>query len=162
MIHYNLLVGALFGVILVVSGPIAEPYFEEQFAEDLKSKAVEAPGDIEPDGTRGKPYMMISEIDRQISAQRWQEYQDGIRYLAIHAVALGILGLSNGKSLSQLIGGVGFTVGTLLFACGTAFGAVFNVPTLAVLAPMGAIFLLIGWLGLIIAAFERRVNIISE
>ncbi|MEW4560888.1 DUF423 domain-containing protein [Bremerella sp. JC770] len=161
-IHYNLLLGAVFGVVLVTSGPIAEPYFVKQFEDDLKSKAVEVPGDMEPDGTRGKPYMMISEIDRQESAQRWQKYQDGIRYLAIHAVALSVLGLSMGKGWPQLIGGIGFSLGTLLFACGTAFGAVLDMPTLAVFAPMGAIFLLVGWLGLLLSAIKIRTTTQSK
>ncbi|MBI1249229.1 DUF423 domain-containing protein [bacterium] len=156
MLSYNVIIGALFGIVLVVSGPLAEPYAIEKFADDLKSKAIEMPGELNPDGTRGRPEIVISEIDRQESAQRWQKYQDGLRYLAIHAVALSVLGLVATRGWGQMLGGIGFSLGTLTYGCGIAFGAVLNVPELAVFAPMGAVCLLFGWVGLMISCFETK------
>ncbi|MEW4451815.1 DUF423 domain-containing protein [Bremerella sp. JC817] len=156
MFQFNLILGAFFGIVLVVGGPIAEPYAAQKFATDLKAKAVDMPGDIGPDGRPGMPVKVISEVDRQESAQRWGKYQDGLRYLAIHAVALTVLGLVSGGRWGQVLGGIGFSLGTLFYGCGIAFSALLNMPTLAVFAPMGAIFLLMGWIGLMLAAFQVR------
>ncbi|MBA2115739.1 DUF423 domain-containing protein [Bremerella alba] len=154
MAKYNLIAGALFGMVLVIGGPIGEPYAKIKFSDALKEKAVMVPGPLQANGTPGQPVMEISNVDRQESAERWQRYQDGLRYIAIHALALAVLGLSATAGWGQIMGGIGFTGGTLLFGCGTAIAALVDAPTFAIFASVGAMFLLLGWLGLLVSAIS--------
>lgn len=162
MIRYNLILGAFFGMVVVIGGPIGEPYAKMKFSDDLKEKAVMVAGPPLADGSPGPAVMEISTVDRQESAQRWESYQDGLRYIAFHALALTVLGLASQGGWGQAIGGIGFAVGTLLFGCGTAVAAVFDAPTFAVFASVGAMFLLAGWIGLFIAAISVRPAVATE
>lgn len=156
MAWYNLIFASLFGLAAVAGGAVGQPLVFAKFSEELKAKAVPTPGRINPDGSQGQETMEISAIDRQESAERWERYQEGVRYTMYHALALGILGAVGGGGRGPTIAGVGFATGTLLYGGGMALGALFNEPLLAVTAPIGGIFLLVGWGGLLVTLIASR------
>lgn len=152
----NLILGCLFGLVAVLGGPVGESYVDAKFQSELREKAKMTPGRINPDGSQEKDSMEISTIDRQESAKRWERYQKGIQSISIYSLALVGLGLLGTSGKGQLIGGIGFGLGTLLYGGGLALGAYFNMPTIGVLAPIGAMILLAGWGGLLLAALQGQ------
>ncbi|RCS46034.1 hypothetical protein DTL42_16225 [Bremerella cremea] len=152
----NLIFGCLFGLGAVLAGPVGESFVQAKFQTELREKAKLTPGRINPDGSQEKDSMEISTIDRQESDQRWARYQKGIQSISIYSLALVGLGLLSTSGKGQLIGGIGFGLGTLLYGGGLALGAYFNMPTIGVLAPIGAMILLAGWGGLLLAALQGR------
>lgn len=126
------------------------------FNAQLMEKAVPTPGPALPDGTPGRTTLEVSPIDRAADAVRWQDYQKGIQSISIYSLALVGLGLLGTPGKGQLLGGIGFGLGTLLYGGGLALGAYFNMPTIGVLAPIGAMILLAGWGGLLLAAIQGQ------
>ena len=149
-----LLCGALFGMVAIVGGPIGEPIVKLELGEQLRAKAKMVPGPTLPSGEPGPSEMEISSIDRQETEQRLENYELGVRYVMYHALALTALGIVGSGGYSQMIGGVGFVLGTILYGGGLAFSAVLDMPTLAVMAPVGAMSLLVGWGGLTLSIFQ--------
>ena len=152
----NLILGCLFGLAAVLGGPVGESYVEAKFQSELREKAKMTPGRINPDGSQEQDSMEISAIDRQESAKRWERYQKGIQSIAIYSLAMVGLGLIRTPGKGQLLGGIGFGLGTLLYGGGLALGAYFNMPTIGVLAPIGAMILLAGWGGLLLAVLQGQ------
>ncbi|QDU77087.1 hypothetical protein Pan97_41480 [Bremerella volcania] len=152
MVNINFILGSLFGMVAVVGGPVAAPWVQGHFDKQLQAKAVYV---SDPHGPEGAKTLEISAIDRQESAQRWQRYQQGVQYCGYYALALIGLGLVGSGGRFQLIGGAGFAVGTLLYAGGLALGALLDMPTLQLAAPIGAMILIIGWGSLLLSAVQR-------
>lgn len=153
MVNVNVILGSLLGMVAVVGGPIGAPWVQGHFDKQLQEKAVYV---SDPHGPEGAKTLEISVIDRQESAQRWQRYQQGVQYCGYYALALVGLGLVGAVGRTQWIGGVGFTLGTILYAGGLALGALLDMPTLQLAGPIGAMILLLGWSGLLVSAVQRR------
>lgn len=158
MSSLNLILGSLFGLLAVLGGPVGESYVDSVFQSQLREKAKMTPGRINPDGSQEKDSMEISVIDRQESAARWARYQKGIQSIAFHSLALLALGLVASRGYGPIIGGIGFGLGTLLYGGGLAGGAYFNMATLNVFSSIGAMLLLAGWGGLLLASIEKRFS----
>ena len=77
------------------------------------------------------------------------------QYQVWHGLGLVALGLCAPSSLMVKIGGVGFLGGQLLF-CGSlyALGITGDVPVNGA-APIGGILLMLGWVGLAVAGWQR-------
>lgn len=159
MANINFILGSVLGMVAVVGGPVGAPWVQGHFDKQLQAKAVYV---SDPHGPEGAQTLEISAIDRQESAQRWQRYQQGVQYCGYYALALIGLGLVASGGRFQLIGGAGFTLGTLLYAGGLTLGALFDMPTLQLAAPIGAIMLIVGWSGLLLSAVQRNSATGSE
>ncbi len=153
MANINFVLGSLLGMIAVVGGPVGAPWVQGLFDEQLQEKAVYV---ADPYGPEGAKTLEISAIDRQESAQRWQRYQQGVQYCGYYALALIGLGLVGTVGRGQVIGGGGFTLGTALYGGGLAIGALFDMQTLQLAAPIGAMILLFGWGGFLLSVLERK------
>ena len=155
MANINFILGSLLGMVAVVGGPVGAPWVQGHFDKQLQEKAVYV---SDPHGPEGAKTLEISAIDRQESAQRWQRYQQGVQYCGYYALALIGLGLISGGVRFQTIGGVGFALGTVLYAGGLALGALLDMPTLQLAMPIGAMILIVGWAGLLLAAIQRSAE----
>jgi len=152
MANINFILGSFLGLAAVVGGPVGSPWVQGHFDKQLQEKAVYV---SDPNGPEGAKTLEISAIDRQESALRWERYQQGVQYCGYYALALVGLGLVGAGGRFQLMGGVGFTLGTLLYAGGLALGALLDMPTLQLATPIGAMILIVGWGGLLLSAVQR-------
>lgn len=154
MSSLNLILGSVFGLLAVLGGPVGESYVDSVFQTQLREKAKLTPGRINPDGTQEKDTMEISVIDRRENTARWARYQKGLQSIALHSLALLALGLVASRGYGPVIGCIGFGLGTLLYGCGLACGAYLDMATLNVFSSIGAMLLLAGWGGLLLAAIQ--------
>ncbi|MHC2070249.1 DUF423 domain-containing protein [Bremerella sp. T1] len=156
MAQINLIIGAIFGMVAIVGGPIGAPTVKLKLDEQLRAKAKLVPGPALPNGDPGPEIMEISSIDRQENELRWENYQHGVQYVMYHALALTALGVVGTRGYGQIIGGSGFVLGTLLYGGGLALGAILDMPTLQVGMSVGGVLLLVGWCGLALATISAR------
>lgn len=154
MPRFNLVVGSLLGMIAILGAPIFGESVAAKFNAELDEKAVLTPGRVLPNGERGGETMEISAIDRQESAQRLARYQAGIQYLFYSSFALIALGVVNGGVRCQQIGGMAIIFGSLIYSGGLSIGALLNEPMFAVLTPIGALLMLIGWGALFVNSLQ--------
>ncbi len=93
-----------------------------------------------------------------VTVEQFEFLLTAIRYNQVHAAVICAIGLtllntqriSNVKCLSW--SGSAFIVGTMLFSCSIYVAISFDIPQLYNLAPIGAIFIMIAWLLLIVAS----------
>lgn len=154
MARINMILGILLGLAAVVSGPIGSPSVRGMFNSQLMEKAVPTPGPPLPDGTPGRSTLEVSPIDRAADAVRWDQYQKGSETLSLYAVVLVALGALRTTGWGQKIGGPCLMAGATIFGGGAVLGAYFDMATLNVFSSIGAILLLAGWGGLLLAAIE--------
>jgi len=151
-LNFNLICGSLLGIVAVLAGPIGEHYVSSKFAKELQEKSVYVPSRTEPD----KLVLEISTIDRQLSEQRFQQYEKGSSSIGFNSLALLALGAVTNRGYGRLVGCIGLMLGAILYGGGLLCGAFFDMPLFSVAAPVGAILLFSGWLGVLISAIELR------
>ena len=154
MARINLILGIVLGLSAVVGGPIGSASVRVMFNAQLMEKAVPTPGPILADGTAGPELLEVSPIDRAADAIRWEQYQKGIETLSLYAVVLVALGALRTTGWGQKIGGPCLMAGATIFGGGAALGAYFDNATMNVFSSIGAMLLLAGWGGLLLAAIQ--------
>jgi uncharacterized membrane protein YgdD (TMEM256/DUF423 family) len=84
-------------------------------------------------------------------------FEVGVRYQMYHALALLVLGLSEGRlpAGTLRLGGFLFTAGILVFSGSLYALSLSGVRWLGAITPIGGLLFLSGWVLLIIAAFRR-------
>ena len=87
--------------------------------------------------------------------QRLAQVDVATRYQTYHALALLSVGVISLQHSSKLLTAVGllFAIGTLLFS-GSLYALVFDLPIHPLVTPGGGGLLLLGWLGLALAALR--------
>ncbi|MCC9608705.1 DUF423 domain-containing protein [Blastopirellula sp. JC732] len=153
MLRYNLIAGSLFGLTAVLVGLVFEPSVKAKLDDELVAKAVEIPEQRDEDGNVLAPKkLVISDLDRDYSEQRWQHYELGVRnltYASFAMLALGLIPAASGRNrLVSRISGGAFTAGVIFYCFGLASSAVFDQPLLAIFSGLGALCLAAGWAGL--------------
>jgi uncharacterized membrane protein YgdD (TMEM256/DUF423 family) len=93
-------------------------------------------------------------LQRRVTPERLVTFETGVRYLFVHALALGLVVAVRTwapDTAASAIAGIAFIVGMLLFS-GSLFLLVWlDAPKLGAVTPIGGVALLIGWAALAIA-----------
>jgi uncharacterized membrane protein YgdD (TMEM256/DUF423 family) len=84
---------------------------------------------------------------------RSQTFELAVRYHFFHAIALLALGFQN--QIQAKIIGLLWLMGTLLFSGSLYVLAIFNTTSVALITPVGGLFLLAGWATLVIQALKK-------
>jgi uncharacterized membrane protein YgdD (TMEM256/DUF423 family) len=88
---------------------------------------------------------------------RVDTFETGVKYQAMHAMALLVMGVLSGTFNSKWIGAaaIATVVGILIFSGSLYILSVTNVTWLGAITPIGGLSLMAGWL-LLIAAIAKR------
>ena len=93
-------------------------------------------------------------LQRRVTPERLVTFETGVRYLFVHALALGLVVAVRTwapDTMASSVAGVAFIVGMLLFS-GSLFLLVWlDRPRLGAITPIGGVALLIGWAALVVA-----------
>ncbi len=93
-------------------------------------------------------------LQRRVTPERLVTFETGVRYLFVHALALGLVVAVRTwapDTMASSVAGVAFIVGMLLFS-GSLFLLVWlDLPRLGAITPIGGVALLIGWAALVAA-----------
>lgn len=93
-------------------------------------------------------------LQRKVTPERLVTFETGVRYLFVHAFALGLVVAVRTwapDTTASAVAGVAFIAGMLLFS-GSLFLLVWlDRPRLGAITPIGGVALLIGWAGLAVA-----------
>lgn len=93
-------------------------------------------------------------LQRRVTPERLVTFESGVRYLFVHALALGLVVAVRTwapDTAASAIAGIAFIAGTLLFS-GSVFLLVWlDRPRLGAITPIGGAALLIGWAALAVA-----------
>lgn len=93
-------------------------------------------------------------LQRRVTSERLVTFETGVRYLFVHALALGLVVAVRTwapDTAASAIAGIAFIVGIVLFS-GSLFVLVWlDRPRLGAITPIGGVALLIGWAALAIA-----------
>ena len=97
-----------------------------------------------------------SAVRKLAASRRLDVFDTGVKYHFWHTLALlglGLLMLHSGqRGLEELISGLGFSLGILIFS-GSLYGlALTGIPLLGFLPVFGGVAFLMGWLGLFLSA----------
>lgn len=93
-----------------------------------------------------------------VPAQALVNFETAARYQMYHALVLVAIGLAWHRMPGRWLvaAGTAFTLGVTLF-CGSLYAYVLGAPrSIAMVAPVGGIALMVGWLALAVAAFTAR------
>ncbi|MCE2732316.1 MAG: DUF423 domain-containing protein [Cyclobacteriaceae bacterium] len=85
---------------------------------------------------------------------RSQTFELAVRYHFFHAIALLALGFQN--QMRARIVGLLWLIGILLFSGSLYVLAIFNATSVALITPIGGLFLLAGWLTLMVLAYKKN------
>ncbi len=104
-------------------------------------------------------YLESSGMSPELIPKRLDQFDTGVRYHLVHAVATfalaGLTGLP--RRSQQVIAGL-FTIGTLLFS-GSLYLLVFlNKPWLGAITPLGGTAWLVAWITVFIAGWRRPLG----
>jgi uncharacterized membrane protein YgdD (TMEM256/DUF423 family) len=95
--------------------------------------------------------------DGRLTAERLEVFDTAARYQMIHAIGLILVGLAirgDGSSLAAQIGAGAFLLGIVLF-CGWLYAhALTGSLRLPLLAPIGGLAFVVGWIAVAIAAWR--------
>jgi len=83
-------------------------------------------------------------------------WDTAVQYHLIHALALLVTGASPFGARSARVAGAGFAVGIVLFSGSLYLLALGGPRGLGMLAPVGGLALIVGWLALALAAWRRH------
>ena len=91
---------------------------------------------------------------------RQATYETAVQYQFIHALAILFVSsvLSRWPVRLAKASGVLFFVGTVLFSGSLYILAIFNLPIMGAVAPLGGVCLILGWLCLILVAWQNKVS----
>ena len=93
-------------------------------------------------------------LQRRVTPERLVTFESGVRYLFVHALALGLVVAVRTwapDTAASAIAGIAFIAGMLLFS-GSVFLLVWlDRPRLGAITPIGGAALLIGWAALAVA-----------
>ncbi len=93
-------------------------------------------------------------LQRRVTSERLVTFETGVRYLFVHALALGLVVAVRTwapDTAASAIAGIAFIVGIVLFS-GSLFVLVWlDRPRLGAITPIGGVALLIGWAALAMA-----------
>ena len=93
-------------------------------------------------------------LQRRVTPERLVTFETGVRYLFVHALALGLVVAVRtwaSDTAASAIAGIAFIAGMLLFS-GSVFLLVWlDRPRLGAITPIGGAALLIGWAALAVA-----------
>jgi uncharacterized membrane protein YgdD (TMEM256/DUF423 family) len=93
-------------------------------------------------------------LQRRVTPERLVTFETGVRYLFVHALALGLVVAVRTwapDTTASAVAGIAFIAGILLFS-GSLFLLVWlDEPKLGAITPVGGVALLIGWAALAIA-----------
>jgi uncharacterized membrane protein YgdD (TMEM256/DUF423 family) len=93
-------------------------------------------------------------LQRKVTPERLVTFETGVRYLFVHALALGLVVAVRTwapDTAASAVAGLAFIVGMLLFS-GSLFLLVWlDKPKLGAITPIGGVALLIGWGALAVA-----------
>lgn len=89
-------------------------------------------------------------------AQRLEWWQTAAHYQAIHALALGLVGLLAARSTSNAlsVAAVSFVVGVALFSGSLYAMTLTGVRGLGAVTPLGGLAFLVGWAAVFVAAWR--------
>jgi uncharacterized membrane protein YgdD (TMEM256/DUF423 family) len=98
-------------------------------------------------------------LQRRVTPERLVTFETGVRYLFVHALALGLVVAVRTwapDTAASAIAGVAFIVGIVLFS-GSLFLLVWlDRPRLGAITPIGGVALLIGWAALAVAVLTSN------
>ncbi len=99
-------------------------------------------------------------LKERLTADKLQVYETAVRYQMYHALALVLVGLVanvGARRPAVNLAGGSFVLGTLLF-CGWLYAAALSsaTPPWPLLAPMGGLAFIVGWLALALSACCAR------
>ena len=88
-------------------------------------------------------------------------YQTGSEYALVHAVVLLVVGVLSQKNPSKVISVAGwaFTFGCIVFSGTLWLLAIFDIRWLGAITPIGGLSLLVGWVGLMLAARSSKTTL---
>ncbi len=91
---------------------------------------------------------------------RQSTYETAVQYQFIHALAILFVSSALRRWPARLAkaSGILFLIGTLLFSGSLYILAIFNVPIMGAVAPIGGVALILGWLCLGIVAWQNNVS----
>ncbi len=90
---------------------------------------------------------------------RQSTYETAVQYQFIHALAILFVSSAIRRwpgSLTRAAGGL-FVIGTVLFSGSLYILAIFNITIMGAVAPIGGIALILGWLCLILMAWQNNI-----
>jgi len=98
-------------------------------------------------------------LQRRVTPERLVTFETGVRYLFVHALALGLVVAVRTwapDTTASSVAGIAFIVGMLLFS-GSLFLLVWlDEPKLGAVTPIGGVALLIGWGALAVAVLTAK------
>lgn len=98
-------------------------------------------------------------LQRRVTPERLVTFETGVRYLFVHALALGLVVAVRTwapDTAASAIAGIAFIVGIVLFS-GSLFLLVWlDRPRLGAITPIGGVALLIGWAALAVAVLTSN------
>ena len=98
-------------------------------------------------------------LQRRVTPERLVTFETGVRYLFVHALALGLVVAIRTwapDTAASAIAGIAFIVGIVLFS-GSLFLLVWlDRPRLGAITPIGGVALLIGWAALAVAVLTSN------
>ncbi|MBI1276784.1 MAG: DUF423 domain-containing protein [Anaerolineaceae bacterium] len=91
---------------------------------------------------------------------RQSTYETAVQYQFIHALALLFVSSALRRWPVGLAkaSGIFFFVGTILFSGSLYILAIFNIPIMGAVAPIGGVGLILGWLCLCLVALQNHVS----
>ncbi len=97
-------------------------------------------------------------LNAQLSARSLEIFETAARYQMYHALALGLVAvlLSRSETAQLALGFAGwaFMAGMALF-CGSLYGfSLTGIKVLGAITPLGGIAFILGWVGLLVAAWR--------
>lgn len=98
-------------------------------------------------------------LQRRVTPERLVTFETGVRYLFVHALALGLVVAVRTwapDTAASAIAGIAFIVGIVLFS-GSLFLLVWlDKPRLGAITPIGGMALLVGWAALAVAVLTSN------
>jgi uncharacterized membrane protein YgdD (TMEM256/DUF423 family) len=98
-------------------------------------------------------------LQRRVTPERLVTFETGVRYLFVHALALGLVVAVRTwapDTAASATAGIAFIVGIMLFS-GSLFLLVWlDRPRLGAITPIGGVALLIGWAALAVAVLTSN------
>ncbi len=89
--------------------------------------------------------------------QKVDVFETAVKYQMFHTIALLVVGMllqKSGPDKWLVYSGFSFIVGTLIFSGSLYLLASFNIPKLGMITPIGGLFLLLGWLMMLLHALK--------
>ncbi len=91
---------------------------------------------------------------------RQSAFDTAVQYQFIHALALLFVSSAIRRWPGDLTraAGILFVIGTVFFSGSLYILAIFNIPLMGAVAPIGGIVLILGWLCLILMAWQNNIT----